>query len=367
MKTGKAAIFTKPREPFVIKELPIPEVMPGAILVKLSMSNICGSDVHAWKGETRRGGGEGEYILGHEMVGRVYQLGEGVVADSLGQPLKEGDRVVYPYWTNCQHCFFCLSGRDSRLCPNKTRAGDSPAVAPNYFNGAFAEYFYLNRGHHVFKVPDELSDEMVSPVNCAISQVMFALWDAGCRLGDKVVIQGAGGLGVAAATAAKEMGAGLVVVIDKFASRLNAAREFGADVMVSMEEFPTTRDRVREIRKLTNGPGADIVLEVAGKAAVVEEGITMVRSGGKYVWIGAIANEDKAEIETLRVIGANRTIIGYAWYEPWIMPKALDLMVKTRDKYPWAGLVTKFRLEDINEAFVKSDIGEVNRAAISFD
>ena len=93
----------------------------------------------------------------------------------------------------------------------------------------------------------------------------------------------------------------------------------------------------------------------------------MVRSGGKYVWVGALVSGDKAEIETVRVIAANRKIIGCCWYEPWIMPKVLDLMVKTKDKYPWAGLVTKFRLEDINEAFVKSDRGEVNRAAISFD
>lgn len=365
MKTGKAAIFTRPGEPFVIKELPIPEVKPGAILIKLSLTSICGSDIHTWKGELLRG--EGEYILGHEMVGRIYKMGEGVSADSLGQPLKEGDRVVYAYWTNCGHCVFCLSKGNTRLCENKISAGHSPAVAPNYFNGGFAEYFYLNPGHHVFKVPDELPDETVSSVNCAISQVMFALWDAGCRMGDTVVIQGAGGLGITASAIAKEMGARQVTVIDKFEGRLRTAREFGADATLSMEEYRTVRDRVREVRRLTNGVGGDIVLEVTGKAEAIQEGMAMVKSSGRYLWVGALSFGDKVEIEPMRVIVANRRIIGYCWYEPWIIPEVLSMMVKTGDKYPWARLITKFRLENINEAFVRSNTGEVTRAAISFD
>src|SRR5262245_31423832 len=102
--TGLAVSFTGVRRPFLLKELPVPDPAPGAVLVKIMMANICGSDLHIWRGEYDLSRGESEpysRAIGHEMIGTVHKLGEGVTADCAGKPLATGDRVVYRYFVPC--------------------------------------------------------------------------------------------------------------------------------------------------------------------------------------------------------------------------------------------------------------------------
>lgn len=192
--------------------------------------------------------------------GQVERLGAGVSTDSLGQPLKEGDRIVYAYFYPCLRCYACLQG-ELAACPNKTA---KMASAHTRFTGAYAEYFYLQPNHWVFKVPDELSDEVVTPVNCALSQVIFGLHKAGLRFGDTLVVQGAGGLGLNACAVARDMGANKVIVIDAVADRLELARAFGADETVNISETPDMFARVQRVMELTGGRGADVVGEFVG-------------------------------------------------------------------------------------------------------
>src|SRR5207237_6047411 len=125
----------------------------------------------------------------------------------------------------------------SRACPNaRGYLTNSCDVAPHFY-GAFGDYYYVRPGAAIFRVPDELSDTMVAGVNCALSQVVGGMQLAGVRLGDSVVIQGAGGLGVYATAVAREMGAGRVSVIDSIRSRLELAGGFGASVVRDMERL----------------------------------------------------------------------------------------------------------------------------------
>ncbi|HEU4758763.1 MAG TPA: alcohol dehydrogenase catalytic domain-containing protein, partial [Dehalococcoidia bacterium] len=234
-QTGSAAVFLDTGKPFELREYPVPDPEPDAIVVRVTSAGICGSDLHVWRGDIRLAMmGPGPRILGHEMTGRVAKLGAGVTADSLGRPLKEGDRIVYPYFFPCRRCYQCLRG-EFAACLLKYPPPPNADIAPHFF-GAYAEYFYMRTGAFVFKVPDDLSDEMVTPVNCALSEVIFALGKAGIRLGDTVVIQGAGGLGVNATAVARAMGAGTIVVIDGVPERLKLARECGADVLIDINE-----------------------------------------------------------------------------------------------------------------------------------
>ncbi|MGH7247640.1 MAG: alcohol dehydrogenase catalytic domain-containing protein, partial [Pseudomonadota bacterium] len=204
---GKAAVLKGFREPYEIQEFPIPEAGPGAVLIKVAMANICGSDLHIWRGDLPiRIRPEGS-IYGHEMTGRVAQLGQGVTTDSLGSPLKEGDRVVYCYFNPCGKCYQCLQGHRA-ACPNKMQNMAGSIQQPPHFRGAFAEYYYLHPGMFIFKAPDTLTDEELAPINCALSQVIYGLHQAGLRFDDTVVVQGAGGLGLNAIAVAREMGAG---------------------------------------------------------------------------------------------------------------------------------------------------------------
>src|SRR5205807_1264285 len=132
---------------------------------------------------------------GHEMCGRVAKLGARRKADSLGRPLRDGDRVAYAYFIPCGECWACLGGTSG--CPNRYRTRNTlTADDPPHFLGAFAEYYLLKATQWIFKVPDGLPDELVAPVNCALSQVVYGLQQIGVWLGDTVVVQGAGGLGI---------------------------------------------------------------------------------------------------------------------------------------------------------------------------
>ena len=122
-------------------------------------------------------------MLGHEMVGEVFALGDGVETDSLGHPLKVGDRIVYAYFYPCRRCPACTNGQ-FHLCPNRLSHSKDSADDWPHLNGGFADYYYLRPGHFVFKVPDELSDAMVAPANCALSQVIHSLRQAHFGFGD---------------------------------------------------------------------------------------------------------------------------------------------------------------------------------------
>src|SRR3972149_7217487 len=217
-ETGKAAVFFDTGKPFEMREYPVPDPEPDAIVVRVTSAGICGSDLHVWRGDIRVAMmGPGPRILGHEMTGRVHKLGANVTTDSQGQPLKEGDRIVYPYFFPCRPCYQCLRGEFASL------GGEHPPPEGAHYTpgraGSCAQYFYMKTAAFVFKVPDELPDEMLTPVNCALSQVIFSLRKARLQMGDTVVIQGAGGLGVNATAVARDMGAGRIIVIDRVPER----------------------------------------------------------------------------------------------------------------------------------------------------
>lgn len=371
--TGRAAVFVAAGRPYEVRDLPIPEVEPDAALVRITLANICGSDLHVWRGEmqpavaTNAAG----YVPGHEGAGRIAALGRNVKTDSLGRPLKEGDRVVFAYFFPCRQCYACLDGLPN-ACPERfTRFGPRAADRFPYFTGTFAEYYYLRPGHYVFKVPDALPDAVVAPVNCALSQVIHGLRQAGLRFGDTVVLQGAGGLGLNAAAVARDMGAGRVIVIDRLPARLELARRFGADAVVDAGELSTPEARIERVKELADGVGAHVVMDLVGVPSVIPEGLEMLRQGGTYVEIGCIWPSE-ARIDPSRLIWGNRRLIAMTHYDPWILPRALDFLVRTRATFPFDQLLTHtFDLGDINEAFAtaewanRSDPTKVVRATLA--
>jgi D-arabinose 1-dehydrogenase-like Zn-dependent alcohol dehydrogenase len=364
--SGRVAAFYGPGKPMQIKEYEVCAPDPGGIVVKMSVANVCGSDLHQWRGEfdVEKFGRPYPQILGHEMTGTVFQLGDGVERDTAGQPLAVGDRVVWRYFYPCGRCRACLKGV-TRACPNaRTYLMNSCDVAPHFY-GAFGDYYYVRPGAAVFKVPDALSDTTVAGVNCALSQVVGGLQLARLALGENVVIQGAGGLGVYATAVAKEMGAGRVIVIDSIPSRLELARGFGADFTVDIEEFPDSEMRIKRVLELTDGWGADVVAELVGHPRVCNEGLRMLGRTGRYLEIGNINPGLTYELDPSYLIFGNRSILGMVYYEAEHLQQALDLMERTRERYPWDRVVSHtFPLERINEAFVEADQGRVTRAAI---
>jgi len=368
MSQAKAAVFFGPGKPFELREVPIPEVEPDGVLIRVSLANICGSDLHFWRGDAPLRLPDDGWLFGHEMMGRVARLGGRVKTDSLGRSLKEGDRVAYTYFYPCGRCAVCLANEPA-ACPMKIERPVGPSVFP-HLHGAFADHYYLRPRGHLFLVPDALSDEMVSPVNCALSQVIYGLHKGGLRFGGSVVIQGAGGLGIQAAAVAKDMGAQTVIVVDQIAGRLELARAFGADQTINIKEVAERKDRTALVRKWTGGMGADVACDFVGFPQVIAEGIDMLRPGGTYVEIGTISRGAKVELEPSLLVWGSKTIVGIIQYDPWVIPKALDFLVRNRARFPFDKLLShKYPLEKINEAFAASewhakDTTTITRAAL---
>lgn len=363
---GRVAAFYGSGRPMQIEEYPVPEPEPGAVVLKMNVANVCGSDLHQWRGEfdVSKFGRPYPQILGHEMTGSVFQLGEGVTADTAGQPLNVGDRVVFRYFYPCGNCPACRKGI-TRACPFARSYLANSCDVPPHFYGAFADYYYVRPGAAIFKVPEGLADTTVAGINCGLSQMVGGLELAQLEPGEAVVIQGAGGLGVYATALAKELGARQVIVVDAIRERLELARDFGADVTIDINEIPKTVDRVQRVRELTGGWGADVVVEVVGHPRVVNEGLEMLGRTGRYLEIGNVTPGLTFELDPSVLVQRNITVFGMVYYEAQHLQQALERLERTREKYPWNKVVSQtFPLEQINQAFEAADRGEVTRAAI---
>jgi threonine dehydrogenase-like Zn-dependent dehydrogenase len=365
-ETGKLAAWLGREKGFEIREYPVPDPKPGAVVIDVALANVCGSDMHYWTGafDFAKRGRPLPLNTGHEHMGRVHRLGAGVATDSSGQPLREGDRVIYRYFLPCGRCRACLR-RAFKSCPTRQASWSQTCEVWPHFQGGYGQYFYLGPNHAIFRLPDEITDEMAAGINCAFTQVYAALDIAGFRAGQTAVIQGAGGLGVYACAVARELGAARVVVIDGVDERLALAREFGADAVVDLREFATPAARVERVKALTDDWGADVVLELVGNPNVVAEGLRMVAPEGTYLEIGNINVGWEAPIDPSWLVFGNRRIIGVCHYEAEHLRATLDLMLRTRTRYPYHRIVShRFPLERINDAFRQQEARHITRAAI---
>ncbi|MFD6903539.1 zinc-binding dehydrogenase, partial [Streptomyces diastaticus] len=273
-------------EPLNLKyqEYSIPSPQPGSLVVKVTRTNVCGSELHIWRGHhpsIKRG------VLGHEMIGTIHELGEGVTKDYAGNAVKVGDRIVSTYFLTCKKCSPCQEGT-FHLCENAYEFWTKQPEVEPHFHGSFATHYYIHENQYFYKVPENVPDVAAASANCALSQVYFGIEEADLRYNQSIVIQGAGGLGLYASAIAKEKGA-KVIVIDGIKSRLEQAKKFGADYVIDMNDYSTLQQRERAVLELTTGRGADIGMELAGVPAAFSEGIHLIRPGGKYVTIGNVS------------------------------------------------------------------------------
>ena len=357
-ETARAAVFTAAKAPFEIREYPIPDPRDRDAVIAVTRANVCGSDVHIWSGDAglaQMGVGYG-IILGHEMVGRVAKLGAKVSKDAAGKRLREGDRVVFTYYIYCGSCPACLRGQ-VHACMMALASPVRSCDAPPHFFGGFADYYYLKAKQRVFKVPDGLDDTVVAGANCALSQVLHGLDTVDLKLGETVVVQGLGGLGLYACAVARERGASLVIGIDSVPERLEMAKQFGAHEVIDMNELDN-RARVSRVQRLTGGWGADVVVEVAGVPEAIPEGIRMTARLGRYLEMGCINPKRTYKADPSLLVGFNRSIHGVSLYPPQTLGRAVAFLERTRARYPYEALVSHdYTLDQIDEAFAATGHG----------
>jgi putative phosphonate catabolism associated alcohol dehydrogenase len=334
-KMGKVMMFTEVNEPMEEWEFPLPdELEPGAVLVKTSMATVCGSDYHSWRG---RRPFPTPSVLGHEGVGTIVKKSPEVERDTAGKDLSVGDRITWTIMANCGNCYFCRIKDLPQKCLNLFKYGHDKSDVFPYFNGTFGEYVYLRPGTGLYKLPEDLADEEASPLMCAASTVTAGLDKVGVEVGDKVVIQGAGMLGLYASVVAKEKGAKQVIMLDKLDGRLEMAKEFGTDVCLNVDSF-TEKELINKVKDLTGGFGPDIAVEVTGFAEVIPQGIKMLRIGGRYLIQGSVYPNDTFEVASYDILIKSLTIAGLHNYDSKYLGQAIDIVHKNRDRYPFIKL-----------------------------
>ena len=279
---GDAVVFNGSKLPLQKKKFPLPENLEDdQALVEITLSTVCGSDVHTWLGHRPF---PTPCILGHEMVGKIVNIGN-LQTDYTGQKLVIGDRVVWSMTAGCGECFFCEKKLPQK-CTKMFKYGHVKCDEQPYFTGGFANYVQIKKGSNVFKVPSELSDEEVAPLMCAASTITSGLDYGDFHTCDYVVIQGCGALGMYACAFTKVLGAKKVIAIDLNNNRLELAKQFGADYTLNAKDIG--ENIPDEIMKITQNRGADVIIEVTGDPSVIKEGIQMLRIGGTYILLGAI-------------------------------------------------------------------------------
>jgi len=361
MRKGKAAVFAGVGQPFEIREFPLPLVESGGILVKVRMSTICGSDLHTWSGKRPA---PLPIILGHEIVGEIYELGDPDTVDVMGDRLSVGDRITWTIMSSCGRCFFCRIKGLPQKCVALFKYGHATCAESPYFNGGLAEYLYIRPGTGVFKVPEELSDEEVCPINCALATVVNGLETIGVTSGDTVVIQGAGMLGLNAAALLRAQGAGKIIVLDTDERRLAWASDFGADEGLSISGLDA-KEVVQQVKIETGRWGADLVVEVCGVPGVISQGVEMLRIGGRYLIVGLVFPGAVFSLDGYAVITKNITLKGIHNYDVRHLGAALQFMTRTHRRIPFGRLVaSKFGLNQVDEAFEASAQKEALRVAV---
>jgi threonine dehydrogenase-like Zn-dependent dehydrogenase len=346
------AVMSEPQASMELREVPLPDPSPGEVLVEVVQSNVCGSDLHLWRGEMAPGFPR-DVVLGHEMAGRVVALGEGASKDTNGVPLAEGDWLAYRYWEPCMHCPSCARGFYHH-CASSLLSVLRPASQPPYLVGGFATHYLVTANRSRFKLPEGLSPQVAASANCAGAQVLQGLREARLTSGETVVVQGCGGLGLLAIMTAKAMGAGSVFAIDRVPARLDLAKRFGADEVVDASGIEDPKERTRAVVSLTGGAGADVVVEVVGRASVIPEGLRMLARGGRYLEMGSIVPRDKASLDASMLVGANQSIVGVSLYPDRALLDSLWLM--SRSKAPLEELVgATFPLTKVDEALQAAD------------
>jgi alcohol dehydrogenase len=360
-KKGSAAVMKTANTDLEIVKYLLPQVGKGCILVKITCCTICGSDVHSWTG---RRPAPVPIILGHEIVGTIVELGDGVTHDSGDRPLAIGDRITWTIMDNCGKCYFCREKGLMMKCRHLKKYGHDSCAEPPHFIGGFAEYCYITPGTCVIKVPDTLTDEEVAPANCALATVV-AGWEAiGIEPFENVLIQGAGALGFYAAALAKYYGSRRIIVTDILEHRLEFIKRFGATDVLNTR---TMKDHeiVKAIQSLTDGFGVDCTMEVAGIPSLIPLGLKCLRIGGRFVEIGNSFPKANFSYDACDIVWRRLTIKGVHNYDAKHLQMGVNFLEETQNQFPFNEIVThRVNLHDINKGLHIAGSGEAIRVAV---
>ncbi len=368
----KAAVMTGFNE-MEVRSFPYPELADDGAIVRMKMCGICGTDKHIFSG---RPPAEliavPPMILGHENLGIVEEIGDEARTRMAAQggEIAPGDRVTWYAGISCGECWNCRftpSNHAATLCLFAKGYGQNMSAAePPHLFGGYAEYCYLVPGVWVYRIPDDMPDEVAvltdifaATIGVRKGMMPYPVLKEGFGPGDSVAIIGDGPIGMAAGITARLAGAYRLILVGATRGRLDLAEDLGVfDHIIDANEMPDPFERSLYVSGLTDGIGPDMVVECAGVPEAVPEGLDMLRRGGTFVELGNFFDTGDTVINPWRHLCFKDVILVGQWScPPQSFDNALKLMeMAMRRDIPLEILVThRYPIESAHEALLSNE------------
>lgn len=351
-------------KPVDVRELKVPPLEDDAILVRVAAATMCGTDVHIADGQL-----DGPQlarlplVLGHEIIGTIVALGRERRTDALGRPLSEGDLIAWSY-AFCDRCYWCTIVKQPTLCANRRMYGWGPCDTAPFLTGGFSEYAYVMPRCRAIKVPSGLAAPLAASATCALRTAIHVFEAIGAlRASDTVVVQGTGPVGLYAVAHALASGVQRVVAIGAPAQRLAIAHRWGADTVIDIAAT-SPEDRREMVLSLTEGRGADVVVECAGVAEAFSEALDLTRRGGKVAVVGAsdprpsLVSATHFNLRQVAVVGTVAADVSH-------YHRAMEFLLRQQHRFDFSAILGRhFDLSQVNDAFDAVRRGELKPVVV---
>lgn len=361
-ETVLAAVMPAPRTQLELREFPVPDLPPGAALLRTAYSEVCGTDVHLWHG--RLAGVPYPIIPGHVSAGVLDRV-RGPLASLDGSALREGDRLVFfDVHRTCGRCRACTVSRTPTRCVARRVYGITDSAHDGLFGG-WAEAIYLEPGVGLARLPDAVAFEDYIGGGCGLITAVHIIDRAALKPGDSVVVQGTGAVGLSAIALARLAGGSLVAAIGAPEDRLALARRMGADLVMDVRSS-SVEERRAQVLAVTAGDGADVVIEAAGSARAVEEGLSLARDGGTYVIAGHYTDAGPSTINVHHQINRKHLEIRGCWgSEPGHFLRAIRILERQGAALPWREIGARtYGLAELNDALADAEAMKIPKALV---
>lgn len=356
----KAAVIERPGTPPRVQEFPEPTLEENSGLMRVLRSEVCGTDVHLFHGRLA----ETPYPLipGHINVGKLEKI-KGDLRDVDGNDLVPGDIVTFmDVHATCHNCWYCLVAKESTRCPHRKVYGITYGVKDGLCGG-WAEKVYLKPGLKLLKIGVD-PDTFIGG-GCGLPTAFHGVERSGIRLGDTVVVQGSGPVGLNAVALARLSGALRIILVGAPAMRLEMGKRFGADEVVDITGL-SSDEIVDNVLELTGKRGADVTIEATGVATAIPQGLKMTRDGGVYTVLGQYTDSGEVAINPHWDINKKHVEIRGTWGIDFShFYRSIKVMERYADRIPWKDMVTRvYGLDECDQALRDVEKTEVVKAAI---
>ena len=346
-----AAVFHGADQALQLRQIALPErLLAGEALVRVSCCTLCGSDLSTLAGHRQE---PTPCILGHEIVGTIAAVGEATAAndepsypplvDLRGRAVQVGDRVVWSVAANCDTCPPCRRGIPQK-CERLMKYGHRRIEAQWQLSGGLSEYCHLVRGTKVVVVSQAIPDSVLAPASCATATVAAACRTAANVRGARVLIFGAGLLGLTACAMAKTLGADSISVCDLSPERLSWAARFGADHTLDWNTF-----------QQRCAPAYDAIFEMSGNASAVTAALSTADVGAAIVLVGSVRPSPAVEVFPEQLVRRVLSVHGVHNYLPQDLLAAVEFLEASAAKFPFAEVVARsVALDQIHSALAST-------------